>query len=108
MAMYIEEIHYTKDITSFQFRGTRYALGIKIRDLAEAIKISARTLNKIENPKKGHLPENVDLTTITRLRHFYESKGVTFLKSNGIIYEPEIAMDLLTLLNKNLKDHENK
>lgn len=106
--MEIKEIHYTKDITSFQFRGIRYALGLKIQALTEAINISSRTLGKIENPKNGVYPEKVDLTTITRLRHFYETKGVTFLEQNGTLYDPDAEKDLLTILNKNLNSHEEK
>ena len=65
-----------------QFRAARGALLLKTKDVAAGARMSARTLNEIEQSDQDGaiLPSGA---AIRRLVEFYEGEGVTFLSANG-------------------------
>lgn len=83
--MQIKPIHYTSEITVFQFRAARYSLRITRNDIIHNTGISSSTLSELENELLFSPPKSQKTAFI--LRSFYESKGIIFLEGNTIKYD---------------------
>lgn len=84
--MQLKPIHYTKDVTVFQLRAARYALGITRNEIIKKTGVSSSTLSMLENEPLFSAPTS--LRTSFTLRGFYESKGIIFFEDNAIKYDP--------------------
>ena len=62
-----------------QFRAARVALLLKTKTIAAGARMSARTLNEIEQSDRGTAMPSED--AVQRLVEFYEGEGVTFLSN---------------------------
>jgi transcriptional regulator with XRE-family HTH domain len=67
-------------ITGKQIRAARVGLGLTIKALAAAVRISPTTLNKIENGS------NAQARTLARLRGELESRGASFKFEAGLAW----------------------
>lgn len=103
--MHIKPIHYTKDLSTIQLRAARYAIGLRILDIRNDLNISSRTLSKVESLNNMGSPEHVSLKTISKLRNYYEEKGIIFLEQNGILFDPINDDNFLDVLNANLEKY---
>ena len=101
--MNVKEVRFTKDISTIQLRAARHAMGLRILDIRKDLNISSRTLNKVEALNNFGSPANVSLKTISRLRNYYEEKGIIFLEQNGILFDPISDESFLDVLNANLE-----
>lgn len=73
-----------------QLRLARTALGMGVRELAEATGITANTISRIENGA------DAKQSTIDKLRHVLESHGIIFSEENGtfgVSYRTDEALD---------------
>jgi hypothetical protein len=99
----VKRIHFTKDITVFQLRSARAALGLTIAVIRKDLNISSQTFSKIEKYNSSGIIKNVSLNTISKIKSYYEQKGITFLEMNGILFENINQSNLLEVLNDNLE-----
>jgi DNA-binding XRE family transcriptional regulator len=83
--MQIKPIHFTNEITVFQFRAARYSLRITRNNIIHDTGISSSTLSELENEPLFSSPKSQK--TAFSLRSFYESKGIIFLEGNTIKYD---------------------
>jgi len=83
--MQIKPIHYTNEITVFQFRAARYSLRITRNDITHDTGISSSTLSELENEPLFSAPKSQK--TAFSLRTFYESRGIIFLEGNTVKYD---------------------
>lgn len=83
--MQIKPIHYTNEITVFQFRAARYSLRITRNDIIQDTGISSSTLSELENEPLFSAPKSQK--TAFSLRTFFESKGIIFLEGNTVKYD---------------------
>lgn len=88
--MQFKPIHYTKDLTVFQLKAARYALGITRDEIKNLTGISSSVLNRVEKGELAYAPKQSLPQTIYRLRSLYESHGIVFFEDNTIQYNKDI------------------
>jgi transcriptional regulator with XRE-family HTH domain len=74
----------TKDLTTFQLRGARKALGITLKQIAEGTGIAVSSLARMESGNVFLFPEHSSVPTVYAVRNFLESQGIRFLPGNGL------------------------
>lgn len=74
----------TKDITTFQLRGARKALGISLKQISKGAGIAVSSLARMESGNIFMFPEHSSVPTVYAVRNFLESQGIRFLQDNGI------------------------
>jgi transcriptional regulator with XRE-family HTH domain len=74
----------TKDLTTFQLRGARKALGITLKQIAAGTGIAVSSLARMESGNVFLFPEHSSVPTVYAVRNFLESHGIRFLHDNAI------------------------
>ena len=81
-------IKYTHEITTFQLKAARYALGFKLQDIARITGIAESTVLRMESKDLYSYPKPTKLSTVLKLKKLYESYGIVFLESRGLMLQP--------------------
>ena len=74
----------TKDLTTFQLRAARKALGISFQQIAERTGLAVSSLARMESGNVFLFPEHSSVPTVYAVRNFLESQGIRFLPDNGL------------------------
>lgn len=74
----------TKDLTTFQLRGARKALGISFQKISASTGIAVSSLARMESGNVFLFPEHSSVPTVYAVRNFLESHGIRFLQDNGL------------------------
>ncbi len=74
----------TKELTTFQLRAARKALGINFHKISEGTGIAVSSLARMESGNVFLFPEHSSVPTVYAVRNFLESHGIRFLPDNGL------------------------
>ena len=74
----------TKDLTTFQLRAARKALGISFQRISSSTGIAVSSLARMEAGNVFLFPEHSSVPTVYAVRNFLESQGIRFLADNGL------------------------
>lgn len=84
----MEIVKFTNEITTFQLKAARYALGFKLQDVTRLTGIAGTTILRIESKDLYMAPSKTKLSTIAKLKKLYESYGIVFLTPCGLMLQP--------------------
>lgn len=84
----MNNVKYTHEITTFQLKAARYALGFKLQDIARLTGIAESTVLRMESKDLYSYPKPTKLSTVLKLKKLYESYGIVFLESCGLRLQP--------------------
>lgn len=74
----------TKELTTFQLRAARKALGITFQEISERTGVAVSSLARMEAGNVFLFPEHSSVPTVYAVRNFLESHGIRFLQNNGL------------------------
>lgn len=74
----------TSELTTFQLKAARRALGVSLKQVSKETGIAETALIRLESSDLGFFPKHTSLTTVFRLRQFLETKGIIFLANNTL------------------------
>ena len=81
-------IKFTHEITTFQLKAARYALGFKLQDITRLTGIAGTTVLRIESKDLYSYPAQTKLSTVLKLKKLYESYGIIFCSPCGLMLQP--------------------
>jgi len=81
-------IKFTHEITTFQLKAARYALGFKLQDITRLTGIAGTTVLRIESKDLYSYPAQTKLSTVLKLKKLYESYGIIFCFPCGLMLQP--------------------
>lgn len=74
----------TVDLTTFQLRAARRALGLSFHDISEHTGVAVSALARMESSDLDKFPEHSSPITVFRVRSFLEEQGIEFKEDNWI------------------------
>jgi len=81
-------IKFTHELTTFQLKAARYALGFKLQDIARLTGIAESTVLRLESKDLYSYPTPTKLSTVLKLKKLYESYGIVFMLPCGLMLQP--------------------
>jgi transcriptional regulator with XRE-family HTH domain len=86
--MFMTSLKYTHEITTFQLKAARYALGFKLQDISRLTGIAESTVLRLEAKDLYSYPTPTKLSTVSKLKKLYEFYGIVFLPACGLRLQP--------------------
>ena len=74
----------TVDLTAFQLRAARRALGLSYNDIFKHTGVAVSALFRMESSDLDKFPEHSSPVTVYRVRAFLEEQGIEFREDNWI------------------------
>jgi transcriptional regulator with XRE-family HTH domain len=81
-------IKFTHEITTFQLKAARYALGFKLQDIVRLTGVAESTVLRLEAKNLYFYPKPTKISTVLKLKNLYESYGIVFLSPCGLMLQP--------------------
>lgn len=81
-------VKFTHEITTFQLRAARSALGFKLQDIGRLTGIAESTVLRLEAKDLYSYPKPTKISTVLKLKNLYESYGIVFLHPCGLMLQP--------------------
>ncbi|MDP3935454.1 MAG: hypothetical protein Q8Q56_00450 [Alphaproteobacteria bacterium] len=81
-------IKFTHEMTTFQLKAARYALGFKLEDITRLTGIAGTTIMRLESKDLYSYPSQTKLSTVVKLKKLYESYGIVFYTPCGLMLQP--------------------
>lgn len=84
----MDPIKFTHELTTFQLKAARYALGFKLEDITRLTGIAGTTLMRLESKDLYSYPTQTKLSTVLKLKKLYESYGIVFYNPCALMLQP--------------------
>lgn len=93
---------HTGELTTFQLRAARRALGLSFHDVSKETGVAVSALARMESSDLDQFPQHSNVITVYKVRSFLEQRGIEFLSDNWLRLAPGDNQLMIRVKSKNL------